>query len=226
MELQGKYLHPWDVDLQKAKLIQNELKEYVRFQSFDRDSYIVAGIDVSVIQKSNEAKAAITLMSYPDMTFVDSASVRTKVPFPYIPGFLSFREGPVIFEAWKKLVIEPDLLMFDGQGLAHPRHFGLACHLGVLLNKPSIGCAKSYLYGKMEEPDVTRSSYKYIYDPKDNSILGAVLRTRTNVKPIYISVGNLMDLPSAINIVLSLSPRYRIPDPLRKAHKLSKEGWN
>ena len=156
-----------------------------------------------------------------DLQVVDVALSEQQVLFPYVPGLLSFRECPSIIAAAKKLTVEPDLLLVDGQGIAHPRRFGLASHLGVLFNKPTIGCAKSRYIGTHDDPHGVAGSYTDLFDGEE--LIGAVLRTRNDVKPLYISVGHKIDLPTALDFVLECSAGYRLPEPTRLAHQAAGE---
>ena len=223
--MKKKLLHPWEVDTNEAKKIQDKLKKHIKLQPFTMHRFVVAGIDVSYKKKSNEASAAIVLMEYPQFQIKEISIARKPVNFPYIPGFLAFREAPVILEAYEKLKNQPDLLLFDGQGLAHPRLFGLACHVGVLVDKPSIGCAKKHLCGEFMEPSKEKGAYSYLVDKRTENRIGAVLRSRKNTKCIYISPGHLMDVNSAIKTTFSLTFRYRLPEPIRFADKYAKKGW-
>lgn len=218
-------LHPWNVDIREAKKIQERLKKKMVSMPFSQQKFLLAGIDVSFMKSQGETSGAIVVMRFPRLEVVEVSMARIKVEFPYVPGFLTFREAPAIFEAWKKLKNIPDLLIFDGQGMAHPRHFGLACHVGVLMDKPSIGCAKSHLFGNFSEPAREKGAYSHITDPESNERIGAVLRTRTGVSPVYVSPGHRMTLDSAIRNIFAVAPRYRIPEPLRLAHIYSKKGW-
>ncbi len=218
-------MHPWDVSVEDAKDIQRRLRESLKFVPFKREKFYVAGIDVSYKKVFNASLSAIVVMEYPSMEVVDSATYRLKTTFPYIPGFLSFREAPAIFKAWEMLKVEPDLLVFDGQGIAHPRGIGLASHVGILLDKPSIGCAKSHLYGKYKQPSLEKGAFTYLKHPASGEVIGAVLRSRRNVSCIYVSPGHLMDVESSIRIIFSLVDKYRLPEPVRLAHIYSKKGW-
>jgi deoxyribonuclease V len=178
---------------------------------------LVAGVDVGF--PGQRARAAVAVLSFPDLQLVDCALAEADAPFPYIPGLLAFREGPAILAALGNLSIEPDLLIFDGHGLAHPRRVGIAAHMGVLLDVPSIGCAKSRLVGRHREPSRGRGIHVPLYD--DGTVIGAVLRTREGVRPVYVSIGHRIDLERAINFVLTSCPRYRLPEPIRWAHRLA-----
>jgi deoxyribonuclease V len=179
----------------------------------------VAGVDVSI--RDDTAQAAVVVLSLPDLTVVDEAIHRCEVPFPYVPGLLSFRETPPVLPALEHLSVTPDVLMTDSHGRAHPRRFGFACHLGVLLDRPTLGVAKSILVG---EPggalDDEKGSRVPLVD--DGETVGAVLRTRTDVNPVYVSVGHRLTLDDAVRLTLECSPRYKIPEPTRQAHKRSR----
>ena len=209
--------HPWEVSPKEARALQTQLaKRVVRHNQFGTIA-TVAGIDVSL--KGPWAYAAIVVLTFPDLTPIDQAVARQRVTFPYLSGLLSFREGPVIVEAMRGLAAKPDLLIFDGQGIAHPRRCGIASHIGVLLDQPSIGCAKSRLCGQHPSPGTQRGASTPL-KAKDE-IVGAVLRTRTNVKPVYVSLGHRIDLPTSIKFVLACSPTYRLPETTRRAHRLA-----
>ena len=163
--------------------------------------------------------AAIIVLDFPGLVPVDSAVIVRRVSFSYVPGLLSFREGPAVMEAIERLARRPDLIIFDGQGRAHPRRFGIACHLGLLSGIPSIGCGKSRLCGRHDEPPAAKGGYVPLLEGDEP--IGAVVRTRDRVKPVYISVGHLIDLPSSIKWVLSCCTKYRLPEPTRLAHHLA-----
>lgn len=215
MEMRCKVLHSWDLRPDEAVKIQEYLSGSVRFQRVDRVE-TVAGADVSFA--GSRAYAAAVLLEYQDMRIIDASFAEMDVVYPYIPGLLTFREGPVILKALEG-IDDADLLLFDGQGIAHPRRFGEASHLGLLLDRPSIGCAKSKLCGEFSEPGNDRGSFSLLVDRGE--IVGAALRTRTNVKPVFVSAGHMSDLSSAIEIVLNCARSHRIPEPLRIAHMLS-----
>ncbi len=177
---------------------------------------LIAGVDVSYCKQSNELFSSVVILDYESLKTVETVSARERADFPYIPGLLSFREGSIVINALKKLRNKPDLLVFDGQGIAHPRGFGLASHMGVLLDTPSIGCAKSKLFGYYKEPGLKRGCYSHLTDKK--TIIGSVLRTKDNVKPVFISPGHLIDVSTARKIMLKCTGKYRIPLPTRLAH--------
>lgn len=177
---------------------------------------VVAGVDVS--EKDGIARAAVVVLR--DLEPVEEATAELPVEFPYVPGLLSFRELPPLLAAWKKLNARPDAVIVDGQGYAHPRRFGLACHLGVLLGLPAIGCAKSRLIGEYEEPPAPRGSWSPLTDRGER--IGAALRTQDGRNVVFVSIGHKVSLAAAIRVVLACSPRYRLPDPQRLADQLSK----
>lgn len=211
--------HPWDVSPEEAKQIQHRLASEVTETPLPDEVETVAGVDVSI--RDDTAQAAIAVLQLPGLERVDQAVYRGEVPFPYVPGLLSFRETPPVLAALEQLAALPDVLMTDSHGLAHPRRFGFACHLGVLLDRPTMGVAKSILVG---EPEGTLGTEKGNHVPlvDDGDTVGHVLRTRTDVNPVYVSVGHRITLARATSLTLDCSPRYKIPEPTRQAHKLSR----
>ena len=180
---------------------------------------LIAGADLSIVRGRDVGHAAIVVLAADGMRPVDRATASVKVEFPYVPGLLSFRELPPLAVAWERLSVRPDVVIFDAHGLAHPRRFGLACHGGLLFDVPSIGAAKSILVGEHGDlGEVKGSTAPLVHDDEE---LGVALRTRTGVSPVYVSAGHRMDLASAVDIVLGVSLRYRIPEPIRRAHRLS-----
>lgn len=177
----------------------------------------VAGFDLSF--RDVTARAAAVVVDVETLETVDEAAVDVPVHFPYVPGLLSFREAPAVLAVYEQLRVTPDVLMLDGQGLAHPRRFGIACHVGVILGVPSVGAAKSPLIGKGIEPGPGRGDSALI--EHRGEVVGSVLRTRAGAKPIYVSIGHLITLTEAVDLVIRLSPRYRIPEPTRRAHVLA-----
>jgi len=178
----------------------------------------VAGLDAHYT--GHRVCAAAVVMSLPSLVTVESALIHRLLTFPYLPGLLSLREAPAITEALGQLSKRPDLLLVDGQGLAHPRRFGLACHLGVLADLPTIGVAKSRLVGTYEEPGIERGAWSPLTDGSE--IIGAVLRTRRAVRPVFVSVGHRVSLPTAIDLVLRCTGQFRLPEPIRAADRLSR----
>ena len=213
-------LHPWKVSLEQAIRIQNDLRQ--RLESGIRVPRLktVAGADVEY--REGKAYGAVAVLSVPRMKLVEQACACCEINFPYLPGFLSFREGPVLLECFCRLSRKPDVVIFDGQGIAHPRGFGIAAHLGLLLDCPTVGCAKSKLFGHVEEPGLSRGSQARLLDDSGQTI-GAALRTREKVRPVYVSPGFKMDLTGSLKIVLACATKYRIPEPLRKAHQLARQ---
>jgi deoxyribonuclease V len=177
---------------------------------------LIAGVDISVDRAAGTGTAAVVVLSYPELELVETKVVTDWIGFPYVPGLLSFREAPLILSACEKLTVTLDLVMVDGQGIAHPRRMGLASHLGLFLEIPSIGCAKSRLCGQHREPGSEPGSYADLID--NGEVIGAVLRTRAGVNPVYISIGHKIDLPAAIHWVLVCCKGYRLPEPTRLAH--------
>jgi deoxyribonuclease V len=209
----------WPDNIKDAKAIQIVLKDKTKITSLRKNPRFVAGIDAAFFE--DKVIGVACLYKYPEMTPIEDAYGITKVIFPYIPGFLSFREGPAIIEAINKLRVKPDIILFDGQGIAHPEGLGIASHIGVLLDMPTIGCAKSRLVGEYKGPGSKKgnwSSLKY-----GSKIVGAVLRTKDNVTPVFVSPGHRIDLKGSIEIILRCISKYRIPEPLRRADFISKK---
>jgi len=179
----------------------------------------VAGVDVGFEKNGTVTRAAVVVLEFPGLQPLEQAIARQPTRFPYVPGYLSFREAPAVLAALEQLRAKPDLLLCDGQGLAHPRRFGIACHLGLLTDIPSIGVAKSRLVGTYDEVPEQKGAWRPLKDGEE--VIGAVLRTRTRVSPVYISVGHRICLASAIDIVLRCTTRYRLPETTRRAHQLA-----
>lgn len=209
--------HGWDVAPAEAVAIQQALRAKV----VERDTFgeirTVAGVDIGTA--GDAARAAIVLLSFPDLRPVEAATAERPIRFPYIPGLLAFREVPAILDAFERLQREPDLIMADAQGLAHPRRFGLASHLGVILDKPAIGCAKSRLCGEHAEPGLKAGSWEPLMDGE--AVIGAAVRTKDATNVVYVSVGHRICLESAIRLVLRCCTRYRIPEPTRLADRVA-----
>jgi deoxyribonuclease V len=208
-------LHPWDVSPAEAAAIQRRLASQVVVGGAPQDVRVVAGADISV--GAGRGRGAVVLLSYPDLTLLEQQVVEMELGFPYVPGLLAFREVPVLTEAFRRLSRRPDLLLVDGQGLAHPRRLGIACHLGLVLDLPTIGCAKSRLVGEHGTLDEAAGSRTELRDGPD--IIGLVLRTRTRVTPVYVSVGHRIGLSEAAEWVLRLCRGFRLPEPARLAHQ-------
>jgi len=217
-----KNLHPWQISPEEARKIQEKLRDRVVLRSpFKSISQIhsVAGCDVGYDDEERRAYGSIVLLTFPELKLVEKRGVMKTSQrfFPYLPGLLTFREGPILIEALRKLKKIPDILIFDGQGIAHPVKFGLATHMGVLLGLPTIGCAKSVLYGHYEEPVNLKGAYTFLKDEK-GELIGMALRTKKNVKPILVSQGYKIDLNQVLDITLACCKREKIPEPLRLAH--------
>ena len=209
----------WPETQAEALAIQEQLRsQVVTTTDFDSVNY-VAGVDLAYSSDDAMTKAAVAVLSFPDLQLSDRAIVSRSTTFPYIPGFLSFREVPAVLDALEQLTIIPDLLLCDGQGLAHPRRFGFACHLGVLTNIPAIGVAKSRFIGQHDPLEMTKGSWKPLSDRGET--VGAVVRSRHGVKPIYVSIGHRIDLNTAIDYVLRCTPKYRLPETTRVADRLA-----
>ncbi len=212
--------HQWDLSEAGAKELQENLSpKIIKIDQLPTVKFI-AGTDVSYKKDTDKIIAAIVILNAENLELVESVTVEDTVSFPYIPGLFSFREIPPLIKAFEKLKTSPDLVVCDGQGYAHPRRFGLACHLGLLMDIPSIGCAKNMMIGKYKEPDITRGSFCEIIDNEET--IGRILRTQNNVKPIYISIGHKISLKTATEWILKLSPEYRLPETTRLADQLSK----
>ena len=231
--MQTKDLHSWNMPYSQAAELQKRLAGKVRFIPLKKHPKLIAGIDCAFSKDGKKIIAAVVVLKLPDFTLVETASALRKVTFPYIPGLLSFREAPVCIAAVKKLKNESDIFIIDGQGIAHPRRLGLAAHLGLFFDKPTIGCAKSRLTGFFEDPPPEKGAYSFLRDREraksgasdgrratSDEVIGAVVRTRTNVKPLFVSVGNKCLLKDAIKITLHCATKYRLPEPTRLAHQL------
>lgn len=209
-------LHAWDLQPTEAVKLQKELKSQIRLQPLSQPPRLIAGADLSFDKGSDTVYAGIVVLDLANLQIVEERGLQATAPFPYVPGLLSFRESPAILQVWELLENKPDILVLDGQGTAHPRGFGVACHLGLWLDIPTIGCAKTLLCGKFEMPAEERgASSPLIY--KEETI-GAALRTKTRVSPVYASPGHLIDLPGALDMLLLCDGGYRIPEPTRRAH--------
>jgi deoxyribonuclease V len=211
-------LHNWNLTSAEATLVQKELRERLVLRWDGRTIMTVGGVDVSI--KPEVARAAIVVLRYPELTPLEGVVAEAPLVFPYIPGLLAFREGPAVLAAWTKLKVQPDLLMFDGQGIAHPRGIGIAAQMGLWLERPTIGVAKSRLYGLHAEVGPERGARVDLLD-KNTNLIGAVLRTRENTNPLYISPGHLMDVEHAVEFVMACTAGYRLPEPTRWAHKVA-----
>ena len=209
--------HSWDLSPQAAFVLQNELAARVERRPRLASVRYVAGIDVSV--RDDDARAAVVVLDFESLTPIDYAIANRPVSFPYVPGLLAFREGPVVLEALERVSTTPDLLIFDGHGVAHPRRLGIASHIGVLVDMPAIGCAKSRLCGQHDEPGNESGDYTSLVDREE--VIGAVLRTRRGVKPVYVSIGHRVDLETSIKHMLACCRGFRLPETTRWAHRVA-----
>ena len=216
--MKTKKLHNWNLSYSKAIDLQKKLREKVQATKLKSKPKNIAGIDCAFSKDKKQIIACVVVINLKDFKLIETAAASQRVTFPYIPGLLSFREAPVCLAAVEKLKKSPDVFLIDGQGIAHPRRLGLAAHLGLFLNKPTIGCAKSRLIGSFKEPPMRKGYYSPLKDKEE--IIGAVVRTRDKVKPVFVSVGNLCSLEDAIEITLESVSKYRLPEPARLAHQL------
>jgi deoxyribonuclease V len=210
-------LHEWNVPVKQAVEIQYQLASQVIRHDMINHVKLVCGVDISIKKASSQATAALVILEFPGLKLVETIIVKGKVEFPYIPGLLSFREIPPLLPAFKQLSYKPNLILVDGQGISHPRRMGLASHLGLVLDIPTIGCAKSRLCGNHIDVPDSAGSFSMLIDEEET--IGAVLRTKINTKPVYISIGHKISLNSAVKWVVSCCRGYRVPEPTRLAHK-------
>jgi len=217
--MQFKTRHSWNLLPKDAILLQRKLARQVSLHdSIARPIKLVAGVDVSYKRRAEKFYAAIVVLDYTSMTILDAVTASGEVDFPYVPGLLSFRELPILLEAFRKLATTPDVILADAQGIAHPRRLGLASHLGLWLDLPTIGCAKSLLCGKAAEPRLEKGAWTSLRDADE--IVGRMLRTKDRVRPLIISPGHKTDVQRATEIVLHCCRGYRLPEPTRQAHLL------
>jgi deoxyribonuclease V len=210
-------MHDWDVSTEEARRIQDRLRDQVVASPLDDSVEYVAGADVSFERGSDDLYAAVVVLDADDLEPIEIGRSRMEAVFPYVPGLLSFREAPALLEAWESLEIEPDLLVCDGHGRAHPRRFGLACHVGVWLDQPTIGGAQNILVGTCDEPAPQKGSHEPLRD--DGDVIGRALRTRDDVHSVYVSIGHRVSLEGATRQILEVAPTYKIPEPIRAAHR-------
>ena len=219
MDESTRPLHAWDVSPKEAAEIQTRLSARVLARDAIEAAHRIAGVDASYLPHRGTIRSAVALLSFPELQLVDQAVVEQPVTFPYVPGLLSFREAPAILAALDRLSAPPDLILCDGHGYAHPRRFGLACHLGVLTDIPTIGVAKRILVGQHERVPDRRGAWRPLMDAGE--VIGAALRSRSGVKPIFVSVGHKVSLESAIAWVMRCVTRYRLPETTRAAHRIA-----
>jgi deoxyribonuclease V len=213
-----KAIHRWDMTPRRAIALQHELAGRVVLRTTRRRFRRVAGADIALTPDGTRCVAGVVVWDAMTQQVIEEVTATRRVTFPYVPGLLSFREAPAVLAAIRKLKTEPDAFLFDGQGYAHPRRLGLACHVGLFIDRPSVGCAKSRLTGDHAAPGAVRGSTVPLYDGDER--IGAVVRTRPNVRPVYVSVGHRMDLEKAVELVLACANRYRLPEPTRLADQL------
>jgi deoxyribonuclease V len=216
-DMRVQALHGWEMSIARAREIQLSLAKKVITESEVIDPRLVAGIDISAPDTQGVATGAVVVLRYPELSIVEVEIAQGKLTLPYIPGLLSFRESPLILAACEKLCNVPDLILIDGQGIAHPRRFGLASHVGLFLDLPTIGCAKSILCGQHRPVAEEAGSHAELLD-KGGELIGAALKTKSGVRPIYVSVGHKIDLASALQWVIKCCRGYRLPEPTRLAH--------
>lgn len=209
-------LHNWQVTKAEAREIQHRLASMVSTKNEVTEPRYIAGVDISQQTAQGIATGVVVVLNYPQLRVLEVKIAKQKVSFPYIPGLLSFREAPLIIAAFEKITIAPELILVDGQGIAHPRRLGLASHLGLLIGVPTIGCAKSRLCGSHEPVGMVRGSFTELRD--GDEVIGAALRTKDRTNPLYISIGHKVDLDTAIFWVMECCRGYRIPEPTRLAH--------
>lgn len=211
-------LHPWKTNTKTARNIQKRLRKRLIPGKPLKKINLIAACDVGYMDSN--AIAVVAIFEFPSLRLIEEKISKGKIKFPYVPGLLTFREGPLLLKAFSKIEAEPDVILFDGQGTAHPLSMGEATHMGILLDKPTIGCAKSKLFGIYKKPKKKRGSYSYLFTK--SGVTGAVVRTRDNTKPVFVSPGFKINLKSSIDIVLKCS-KFRIPEPLRFVHRRTQE---
>jgi deoxyribonuclease V len=212
-----RHLHEWQASTSEAIALQKQLASQICQDESSGNFRYIAGVDVSTSRWHEEGTAAVVVLNYPALELLEEQRVRGRITFPYVPGLLSFREAPLILEAFEQLNITPDLVLVDGQGIAHPRRFGIAAHLGLFLDVPTIGCAKSRLCGKCEEPGTEAGNSTDLLD--GGEVIGEVVRTKKSTKPVYVSVGHKISLRQAVRWVLMCCRGFRLPEPTRLAHQ-------
>jgi deoxyribonuclease V len=219
--VQVAHLHPWKVSTRQAFEIQESLRERLRLRPLRRKVRLVAAADVAYSRTTHRMYAVVVAVRLPSFEIVETSTTHQLARFPYIPGLFSFRELPPLVRAFEGLRSRPDAVLFDGQGLAHPRRMGLACHAGLLLDTPTVGCAKSRLVGEHGAVPQRRGGRADLLH--EGEWVGAVVRTRPGVKPVFVSPGHLVDVDSAVGLVLDTTGRFRLPEPIRLAHRATKE---
>lgn len=209
-------IHDWNVTPAEAVALQRQLVDRLDTETPLGDLELVAGADASYARFSRRFFAGVVVVRIADGVVIEKQGATAEIDFPYVPGLLSFREAPALLQAFAKIESNPDVVMFDGQGVAHPRGIGIAAHVGLFLGRPCLGCAKSRLFGEHDEPDVAAGSVAPLR--ANGEVVGAVVRTKARVKPVYVSAGHRIDLASAVRVVLASVRGYRLPEPTRQAH--------
>jgi deoxyribonuclease V len=215
--MKAQTLHPWQLTTHEAIALQKRLRTQVITENTLGQVRFIAGADIAISQDSAKAYAGVVVLSYPTLEVVEERGLESEVNFPYIPGLLAFREGPLLIKVFEQLTTDPDVIVFDGQGIAHPRGMGIATHMGLVFDKPTIGCAKSLLFGRYQEPDHEKGAWAELRGPQ-GQIVGAVLRSKPKTTPIFVSIGHRVDLPTAIQLLIECTRGVRIPEPTRLAH--------
>jgi deoxyribonuclease V len=216
-----KPLHSWNVSVEEAVRIQETLRDRIILKNTSLKVRTIGGGDVAYSKNESLLFGAIVVLSFPDMEILGTATCDGKIPFPYIPTLLSFREGPILIKTFQKLKMRPDVMIFDGHGIAHPRGMGLASHMGLWFDLPSIGCAKTPLLDGFVSPGPFKGSFEWVR--KERKKVGAVFRTKEEVKPLFISPGHRIDLMTSIQLILGSCRGFRFPEPIRKAHQITRE---
>lgn len=210
------HLHVWNISPAEAVKLQNELRKRLVLKNRLTEMRTVAGCDMAIDTKNELCIAGAVVLSFPDLEILETQYAVKPLNFPYIPGLLSFREAPALLAALEKVKTEPSMILFDGQGIAHPRGMGIASHMGLFLDRPSVGCGKSRLYGRFKEPALKAGSCSPLTDERGN-LLGYVLRTRDKVKPVFVSPGHYTDAETAVSVVKQCCDGLRLPKPVREA---------
>ena len=210
--------HSWQLSVEQAREVQRDLARRIMINPLPSPIKRIAGFDVSYLKEHNTLIAGMVILEYPSLELLDQHIIREKITFPYIPGYLSFREAPALIQLIDSFADNIDVLIFDGHGLAHPRGLGIASHIGVLIDHPSIGCAKKKLVGIYEEPAHAKGSVSDL--TYKDMVVGKVVRTRDRVKPVFISPGHRSDVDSSVNLIINCCTRFRIPEPTRLAHQI------
>jgi deoxyribonuclease V len=216
-----KPLHSWRISVKEAVKIQEALRSRIILKKTFLRVEAIGGGDAAYSKNGDLLLGAMVVLSFPNLEILDMATAHGTIPFPYISSLLSFREGPILIKTFQRLKIKPDVMIFDGQGIAHPRGMGLASHMGLWCDLPSIGCAKTPLLDEFSSPGLSKGSYEWIQ--RAGQKVGAVLRTKESVRPLFVSPGHRIDLLTSIQLILESCRGFRIPEPLRKAHQLSRK---